>query len=182
LVCQQSSSGHYLAVLRNGNSIRNVHHEVVGSVTRLYLSDSSNGYVEIPTDQIERFEPLVYQAATDSGQRAAVDSRYVLKGDHEVTFEVASYDRTKPLVIDPVLGYSTYIGGSGDELSTPSGTDGIAVDPEGNAYIIGATSSIDFPVAPGALQTSFAGGSGSFGCPFNKHLRGRFRNEAQCAG
>jgi soluble lytic murein transglycosylase-like protein len=45
-----------LAVLRNGNSIRNEHHEVVGSVTRLYLSDSSNGYIEIPTDQIERFE------------------------------------------------------------------------------------------------------------------------------
>ena len=45
-----------LAVLRNGNSIRNEHHEVVGSITRLYLSDSSNGYIEIPTDQIERFE------------------------------------------------------------------------------------------------------------------------------
>src|SRR5262249_32578677 len=75
-----------------------------------------------------------------------------------------SYDRTKPLVIDPVLTYSTYLGGSGDELSTPSGTDGIAVDPEGDAYVIGATSSIDFPVAPGALLTSFAGGGGSFGC------------------
>lgn len=45
-----------LAVLRNGNSIRHEHHEVVGSVTRLYLSDSANGYIEIPTDQIERFE------------------------------------------------------------------------------------------------------------------------------
>src|SRR5262249_49811688 len=96
-----------------------------------------------------------------------IDSRYVIKGDHEVTFEVASYDRTKPLVIDPVLKYSTYLGGSSDELSTPSGTDGIAVDPEGNAYIIGATSSIDFPTSAGALQTSSAGASGAFGCPFN---------------
>jgi len=43
-----------LAVLRNGNSIRSERHEVVGSVTRLY--DSLNGYIEIPTDQIERFE------------------------------------------------------------------------------------------------------------------------------
>lgn len=45
-----------LAVLRNGNSIRHERREVVGAVTRLYLSDTSSGYIEIPTDQIERFE------------------------------------------------------------------------------------------------------------------------------
>jgi hypothetical protein len=45
-----------LAVLRNGNSIRHEHHQTVGAVTRLYLSDSASGYIEIPTDQIERFE------------------------------------------------------------------------------------------------------------------------------
>lgn len=45
-----------IAVLRNGNSIRHEHHQVVGAITRLYLSDSSSGYIEIPTDQIERFE------------------------------------------------------------------------------------------------------------------------------
>ena len=45
-----------LAVLRNGNSIRHERREIVGAVTRLYLSDSSSGYIEIPTDQIERFE------------------------------------------------------------------------------------------------------------------------------
>lgn len=45
-----------LAVLRNGNSIRHERREIVGAVTRLYLSDASSGYIEIPTDQIERFE------------------------------------------------------------------------------------------------------------------------------
>ncbi len=45
-----------LAVLRNGNSIRHERHEPVGAVTRLYLSDSASGYIEIPTDQILRFE------------------------------------------------------------------------------------------------------------------------------
>lgn len=45
-----------LAVLRNGNSIRHEHHQTVGAVTRLYLSDSTSGYIEIPTEQIERFE------------------------------------------------------------------------------------------------------------------------------
>jgi soluble lytic murein transglycosylase-like protein len=45
-----------LAVLRNGNSIRHERHQTLGAVTRLYLSDSASGYLEIPTDQIERFE------------------------------------------------------------------------------------------------------------------------------
>jgi soluble lytic murein transglycosylase-like protein len=50
------SSATDLAVLRNGNSIRHERHQTVGAVTRLYLSDSASGYLEIPTDQIERFE------------------------------------------------------------------------------------------------------------------------------
>jgi soluble lytic murein transglycosylase-like protein len=45
-----------LAILRNGNSIRHERRQIVGSVTRLYLSDSASGYIEIPTDQIARFE------------------------------------------------------------------------------------------------------------------------------
>ncbi len=45
-----------LAILRNGNSIRHERRQVVGPVTRLYLNDSGSGYIEIPTDQIERFE------------------------------------------------------------------------------------------------------------------------------
>jgi soluble lytic murein transglycosylase-like protein len=45
-----------LAVLRNGNSIRHERREVLGAVTRLYLSSAGSGYIEIPTDQIERFE------------------------------------------------------------------------------------------------------------------------------
>lgn len=45
-----------LAILRNGNSIRHERREIVGSVTRLYFADSASGYLEIPTDQIERFE------------------------------------------------------------------------------------------------------------------------------
>jgi soluble lytic murein transglycosylase-like protein len=50
------ASGADLAILRNGNSIRHQRHQVVGAVTRLYLSDSASDYIEYPTDQIERFE------------------------------------------------------------------------------------------------------------------------------
>ena len=50
------SSATDLAILRNGNSIRHERHQVSGAITRLYLSDSGSGYIEVPTDQIERFE------------------------------------------------------------------------------------------------------------------------------
>ena len=59
-----------LAILRNGNSIRHERHQVVGAVTRLYLGETATGYIEIPTDQIERFEkdtapgPVPVKAAT----------------------------------------------------------------------------------------------------------------------
>src|SRR5215469_6949134 len=50
------SRGAELAILRNGNAIRHEHRQALGAVTRLYLSDAASGYIEIPTDQIERFE------------------------------------------------------------------------------------------------------------------------------
>lgn len=64
-----------LAVLRNGNSIRHKRREVLGSVTRLYLSDNSNGYIEIPTDQIERFEPDDSDAAPANSNAQPVSAK-----------------------------------------------------------------------------------------------------------
>jgi soluble lytic murein transglycosylase-like protein len=72
-----------LAVLRNGNSIRHERREVLGSVTRLYLSPASNGYIEIPTDQIERFEkdtapPPVPSASVQPATRVAPQKQEAL--------------------------------------------------------------------------------------------------------
>jgi hypothetical protein len=64
-----------------------------------------------------------------------------------VGFEVAAYDPTRPLIIDPVLSYSTYLGGSGEDLGL-----GIAVDGTGNTYVTGSTGSTDFPTTSGSLQ------------------------------
>ncbi len=66
-------------------------------------------------------------------------------------FEVAAYDATRPLVIDPVLAYSTYIGGGSFFVEEGRG---IAVDSSGNAYVTGVTGSSDFPITPGAFQAT----------------------------
>jgi len=77
------SLGADLAVLRNGNSIRHERREVLGPVTRLYLGASSNGYIEIPTDQIERFEkdtapPPVSTASSQPAMRVAPQKQEAL--------------------------------------------------------------------------------------------------------
>jgi len=82
-----------------------------------------------------------------------VDAYYILKSKSEVTFGIAPYDRTLPLIIDPVLSYSTYLGGSDMDYG-----NGIAVDAAGNAYVTGYTASIDFPLVNPA-QSSPGGGT-----------------------
>src|SRR6185503_18506577 len=85
-------------------------------------------------------KPVIYQESGD--RRREIAGAFTPAGTHEIGFTVADYDRARPLVIDPVLSYSTYLGGSaGDE-----GRD-IAVDASGHAYVTGTTWSIDFPTA-----------------------------------
>jgi hypothetical protein len=89
--------------------------------------------------EVRQPKPLVYQEV--EGARREVLSGYELRGEGRVGFRVEGYDRSKPLVIDPVLLYSTFLGGSSyDEGSS------IAVDAAGNAYVTGFTYSYDFPV------------------------------------
>src|SRR5207245_1095487 len=88
-----------------------------------------------------------------NGVRQEIESRYVLNDHHQVEVWVAAYDTHKPLVIDPTLAYSTYLGGN----SLDEGF-GIAVDSLGQAYVTGVTASLDFPPTAGAFQPSFPGG------------------------
>jgi hypothetical protein len=104
--------------------------------------------------------PHVYQEA--NGVRQEVRGRYVITSGNEVGFRVAAYDRRRALVIDPVLAYSTYLGGSDIDVGF-----GIAVDSSSNAYVTGPTYSIDFPTA-NAIQPAFGGGtSDAFVTKFN---------------
>ncbi len=109
--------------------------------------------------EVRQHRPIVYQDV--GGVRKEISGRYVLRSgpttatDQPATrvgFEVAAYDRSRPLVIDPVLSYSSFLGGAARER----GWD-IAADGEGNAYVTGITLSTNFPVA-NALQANFGGG------------------------
>ncbi|HYE13857.1 MAG TPA: SBBP repeat-containing protein, partial [Pyrinomonadaceae bacterium] len=97
--------------------------------------------------EVRQLKPVIYQEV--GGVRKEVPGRYVFKGARRIGFSVGAYDRERPLVIDPVLTYSVYLGGS----NADSG-NAIAVDEEGNAYVAGHTASLDFPTTPGAFQTS----------------------------
>lgn len=99
--------------------------------------------------------PYAYQEI--DGERSPVEASYEIRGRREVRFRLGSYDRSHPLIIDPVLSYSTYLGGTLEEDE-----NAIAVDSSGNVYIAGNTKSSDFPVTAGVAQPAF-GGRGSFG-------------------
>lgn len=111
---------------------------------------------------IRKPRPVVYQDV--AGKRRAVSGEYRLfpaadGGAPEVGFRLGEYDRRKTLVIDPVIVYSTYLGGTNAEnyLNSDLRLAAIAADSEGCAYVAGTTTSTDFPVTPGAFQTSYAG-------------------------
>jgi Beta-propeller repeat/Abnormal spindle-like microcephaly-assoc'd, ASPM-SPD-2-Hydin len=95
-------------------------------------------------------KPRIYQMTSGSpGQRKSIAGGYVLKTEGHVGFQIGDYDRDQPLIIDPVLNYSTYLGGSGYDSGTA-----IAVDASGNSYVTGFTRSANFPATTGSFQTS----------------------------
>jgi len=96
-------------------------------------------------------KPVVYQVV--DGQRKAVEGGYRLLAKNTVGFHLGRYDRGKALAIDPVLVYSTYLGGTWSDSAYA-----IAADATGNVYVAGQTLSLDFPLSQGALQTKNRGG------------------------
>lgn len=122
---------------------------------RIWVDASGALVLHTASGDVRMHKPSVYQE-TD-GVRRALAGRYALKGKRQVGFEVREYDRSKALVIDPVLSYSTFLGGN----STEDGR-GIAVDSGGNAYVTGRTFSFNFPTTIDAFSTTYKNGSDVF--------------------
>jgi Beta-propeller repeat len=114
----------------------------VCGIQSLERSNDGDLIVHMNNREIRLGKPSVYQF-TDN-LKTVVASSYRLIGHDQFAFEVPAYDATKPLIIDPVLTYSTYLGGSVGENGSDFGTS-IAVDSAGNAYVTGFTVTTDFP-------------------------------------
>lgn len=100
--------------------------------------------------------PVVFQDS--DGSRTSVPGRYVVVGTSEVRFELGDYDRSRSLSIDPVLTFSTYLGGSGHDTARSIKRDG-----SGNLYLAGESESLDFAAVGGPKSPgSMSGNSGGF--------------------
>lgn len=114
--------------------------------TGVSIADNGDLIVSLTGGELRQTKPRLYQQV--GADRLPVDGSFVLKGDGKVGFSVGAYDATRPLVIDPVLAYSTYLGGTATDFGF-----GIAVDKHGNAYLGGQSGSTNFPsrtAVPGA--------------------------------
>src|SRR5262249_38134671 len=129
---------------------------------KIELNERGDLILRLPGGEVRHREPFAYQRV--DGVRHPVACNYTiletssqpLAGEQDagaiVGFDVGAYDAARPLIIDPVLSYSTYLGGSGNEEG-----NAIAVDNAGNTYIAGFTDSLNFPMAS-ATQPVFGGG------------------------
>jgi uncharacterized repeat protein (TIGR01451 family) len=107
----------------------------------LRIDQQGNLVATLDGDDVQFHKPVIYQPATAASSKAVVDGQFVLKGNRRVGFEVSAYDRSRELVIDPALTFSTYLGGSNEDIAYGV-TYGVRF---GQPIVVGSTRSADFP-------------------------------------
>ncbi len=157
-----------------GNSERSMEHDFIVSPGADYhdikleiqgasqIEISKQGHINIEAiggGKLRLKKPLVYQT-TSMGVKIEIPSHYELNADNQVSFWIdeSQYDRSLDLIIDPVtLSYSSYLGGSSDDVVTT-----MTVDTSGNIYVGGWTQSNAFPTSGAGVDASLAGTTDGF--------------------
>jgi uncharacterized repeat protein (TIGR01451 family) len=122
----------------------------------LALSNDGTLTAKIGQFQVHQLAPIAYQMI--HGQRKAVAAHYALLDKSRISFQVGDYDRHYALVIDPILRFSTLIGGAsaidfdGNAALATTTVSGMTLDKQGNTYIAGTTTATDYPTTVGAFD------------------------------
>jgi hypothetical protein len=153
----------YDVIVRPGADPNRVKFQYHG-VDSLRLTPEGDLAISLPDGgSLIQKKPVVYQEI--AGRRVAREGAFKLypgSGRQVFGFTVASYDRSQPLVIDPVLVFSSYLGGTGEDAGKA-----LTVDAEGNLFVAGWTDSADFPTTPGVVQPQFKPQTNAFLAKFS---------------
>ncbi|MDH7515325.1 MAG: SBBP repeat-containing protein [Bacteroidota bacterium] len=154
-------------VLQPGARPENIELAYIGAKA-IRIQPSGDLLIETPLGSIIEGAPLLFpvegadrpETVSPDGNRA-LPARFELAGS-VVRLRVPTYDARFPMLIDPFVEWSTYMGGGSTDFGT-----GTAIDPDGNVLLCGWTTSIDFPVSAGVLQTVHAGREDAFVAKFD---------------
>ena len=128
------------------------------------LDADGNLVLALTSGEVVQHKPVVYQEI--DGRRMPIHGSYQAPQQRdsgfEVGFDIGDYDRTHALVIDPVLGFATFMGGDDSDTALA-----VAADVAGNVYVAGYAGSGTFPSSSSAFDSSFNGGDDAFVAKFN---------------
>ena len=114
----------------------------------LHIDQGGNLVAKTSAGEVIQKAPTIYQETAEG--RRMIAGNFVLKGADEIGFDISEYDPAKPLVIDPIVAYSTYFGGAASDEAL-----GVAVDNSGQAYIVGRTfADLTFPIGNAVQATA----------------------------
>jgi Beta-propeller repeat/Abnormal spindle-like microcephaly-assoc'd, ASPM-SPD-2-Hydin len=150
----------------NPNTIRLQFH----GMDHMRLDRSGELRLQTAAGEVHLDRPVIYQENAD-GSHAPVQGSFAI-AKNEIIFKVGDYDKARPLVIDPVVQFATFLGGSNNENNFADGKSGsylsaIAIGPDQSIYVTGITSSSDFPTTTGAYQSTYTSGNTMFVTKFN---------------
>lgn len=114
--------------------------------TEVVLDENGDLLLKAAAGQVVNRRPIAYQLC--AGERRIVPAHYRMTGPNEVAFTLGQYDPDAELVIDPMIEFSAFIGGLGDES-----VESLALDPSGNIYVAGGTAGSPFLATAGVVQT-----------------------------